>query len=426
MSGPKHRLILNAIIHAGTAPSSEVTPLSPASIDDLESLARIAHKGTFDTLWLPDLPFLNPTRTGVPLHVLDPVLLMTALSRTIPDIGLVPTISTTVTDPYTVARNLASLDLIADGRAGLNVVTSWNHKIAQNYGKDRLPGYEDRYRRAEEYINVLEKLSNSWPSLADNTFPHVDQTTPVRHSGEFFELDGTITAPQSRQGRPFLSVAGGSEQSRNQAAKLADVFYTAALNKESAVDFARDIDARAQAFGRPAGSVRIVPGLVPIVGSTAEEADRILDRLTVESGGSLDPVETVARQLELDPVTLHPEKQLTEEQLTFPSTWSRPIGFFHSITELARRENLTVAQLGRRIQLSIGHGVVVGTPDVVADTITQWWQSGAADGFVLHLPNPAQTLEPFVNEVIPILQRTADYPQGYVGDTLNERFGITR
>ncbi len=396
-------------------------------------VARIAHDGVFDALWLPDLPMAITPPEQAPLHISDPQLLMAAIAARIPDIGVVPTVSSSYTEPYTVARNIATLDEISEGRAGVNVIASYNPRIAQNYGGDAVPDYAERYARAAEYLELFGRLSDSfrltrdWDKQPDAARYLYDPAgrREIDHVGPFFKVRGPLPVPQSPFGRPLLSTAGGSEHAVGLAAKYADVLYAALVDKASAQDFVAGLRAQVAAEGRPEGAVKVVPGIVPIIGSTTDEAQRRLEQLVGLLGESIDPVARVAKLLDLDPATLHPDRPLTEAQLSIPSPhYKRPLGFFHAITDVARRGDLTVNQLAREFQLGGGHKIIVGTPDIVANTIIDWYRSGAADGFVLHLQDLPLDARDFVDQVVPLLRRAGHYPDGYAKGSLRSRLGI--
>lgn len=397
------------------------------------NIARIAREGLFDALWLPDLPMAITPAEQAPLHISDPQLLMAAIAASVPEIGVVPTVSSSYTDPYTVARNIATLDEISGGRAGVNVIASYNPRIAQNYSQEAVPGYDDRYARAHEYLEVFGRLSDSfrlnpeWENHPEAARYLHDPAArqDINYRGSHFQVRGPLPVPQQAHGRPLISTAGGSEHAIELALRHADVLYAALVDKASAVEFVGNLRARTLVAGRRAGAVKVVPGIVPVIGSTKIEAEQRLEQLVELLGESTDPVVRVAKLLDIDPGTLHPEQPLTDAQLSVPSpNYKRPLGFFHAITDVARRGNLTVRQLAREFQLGGGHKIVVGTPDVIADTLIDWHRSGAADGFVLHLQDLPLDLRDFVDQVVPLLRRAGHYPDGYAKGSLRARLGI--
>lgn len=433
MSTNNRRLFLNLIVNStGRHPSGAEEVGQPDAFRDIAHYAKVgalAHEGTFDTLWLINIEQLGPSTRNNQSHMitLDPVVLLAALARDVPDIGLVPTMSTSLNQPYALARSIQTLDNVSDGRAGVNLVASYQPGAAMNFGRDKFPEHDDRYGQADQFIEVFHKLSDSWgyetaAEIGERGFFYdPKKVRPIDFQGNLYNVRGPLQVPQTRQGRPVISVAGGSEQTKWLASRRADVLYTALTSKDEAIAFTKDVKDRAEAFGRPRNAIKVMPGFVPIIGSTQEEAERRLDDLTLRAGGSTDPVEIVADLMLLDPKTLHPDRQLTEEQLTLPADWKRPTGFWYSIVSGVRRENMTVRQLAKRFQMSHGHNVVVGTPDVIADFITDWWSAGAVDGFTVYPEVSLTDIRRFVDEVTPVLRKRGIFPEGYDKGTLRSR-----
>lgn len=427
-------MILTLIIHGAGSHKQAWRALPDRdafwTFDHYLETAKIAHRGTFQSLWLPDLPMTIAPADQTPGHSLDPTLLMTALAAAVPDIGVVPTISTTYSAPYTIARDIATLDALSGGRAGINAIMSYHDRVAQNYGDDAIGGYEDRYGKADEFLDVFRQLSDSWIFPESGSYQDrgllfdPDLRREVNFKGRFYSVRGPLNVPQSRLGRPLISVAGGSEQSLDLAAKHADVLYAALVDKGAAQNLMRDLRMRVTRFGRSAGSLKVMPGLVPVIGSTEEESERKLLRLAEDGGYATDPVQRISELLGYDPATLHPDRPLTEAQLQLPTTWKRPIGLFYSVVDVARRGNHTVRELARIFQLDIGHRLVVGTPESVAEQLLDWWRDGACDGFAVraqYLPEDATLLS---DEVIPHLRKAGAFPEGYRRESLRSRFGI--
>jgi FMN-dependent oxidoreductase (nitrilotriacetate monooxygenase family) len=406
---------------------------APFSFETRLELAKIAHRGVLDSLWLPDLPHHIAPPDSVPLHALDPQIMMAAISSVVPDVGFVPTVSSSYSHPFTVARNIATLNGISNGRAGVNIVASYNPRTGQNFGDNAVPAYDERYNRAEEYFDVITKLFESFRRNPDfgSDPAHAELLIDpalvhdVNFVGKHFNIRGPITMPETKGDRPLIANAGGSDQALELAAKYSDVIYVVANDLVGARKFAADMTARLARHGRTRESLRIVPGIVPIVGSTTEEAQRKADYFTELAGYPRDPVQRISEMLALDPATLHPDKPLTPEQMEKPSeAFDRPIGFFRSITDIARNGNLTVRELYRLFQLGIGHKLAVGTPEELADIFETWFREGAADGFVMHFQHVPNHVAEFVDNVIPILQKRGIRPHGYTNDTLRQRFGL--
>jgi FMN-dependent oxidoreductase (nitrilotriacetate monooxygenase family) len=388
-------------------------------------VAETAHEAAIDGLFLSDHPALQEDGSSRPLHSLDPLILFTALAQAVPDIGLVPTASTAFNSPYNLARRLATLDVISGGRVGWNAVSTFNPRVAANFGTAPIADHDVRYRRTEEFLQVVKELWGSWRFdgvAGDDQLWTPDALTEISHHGEFFDVRGPLNVPVSPQGHPVIAQAGGSPQGMRIASLYGEIIYTAQLSKASAARFAASIKDGARRAGRPPGAVKVLPGLVPVVGSTAAEAERRYQDLVDLSGVAEDEVVALARRLDLDPAALDLDAPLSEEQMRPRPGRVAPEGFFNAIVDLARDEGLTVRELARRVEG--GHRLVVGTPDEVAEAIVDWWRDGAADGFTLQPAVLPGDLTVFAEEVVPLLRKHADFPSRYLEPTLRERFDL--
>lgn len=302
--GPARRPVrLNLFAHAcGHHAAAWRAPGAPAErladITYWEELARIAERGRLDAVFLADGQSLSADMVERgPTWTLEPLTMLTAMARATERIGLVTTVSSTFWDPFHAARLLASLDHISGGRAGINVVTSMTDEEARNHSMPALPGHEERYARAAEFLEVVLGLWDSWPTdslLAEPDGRYVDRERlrPMRHRGMHFTVDGPLNVPTPPQGRPVLFQAGASEPGRALAARHAEGIYAVAWDVASAHAFREDIRARAAVLGRDPDGIAVMPGLVVYVASTEEEARRQKAELD-----ALLPVEDSLRKL---------------------------------------------------------------------------------------------------------------------------------
>ena len=200
-------------------------------------------------------------------------------------VGLIATASTTYTEPYDLARRMATLDHISQGRAGWNIVTSTMENEAHNYGREAHMGHSDRYARAAEFVDVARRLWDSWEDgavLADKAERalHRSRADPrPRSRGEHFSVAGPLTVPRSPQGHPVLVQAGASDTGKRFAASCAEVIFTS----HPAIETARGLpqrDARAARRIRPRARRRckIMPAITPIIGATRAAARAIAAR----------------------------------------------------------------------------------------------------------------------------------------------------
>jgi len=408
----------------------ESDPFASLDLGHWAELAQIAERGAFDSLFLADGPALWGHARYRPGGSLEPTVLLTALAAVTSHIGLIATASTTYNDPYNLARRFASLDHISGGRAGWNIVTTASKAAARNFGLDDNPTHRERYQRAAEFTDVSLALWDSWEDDAQigdkaaGIFADPAKIHPVDYQGEYFQVAGPLNVPRSPQGRPLLVQAGSSEDGRDFAARYAEAVFTAQQTLADAQEFYADMKARARRLGRNPDEIKILPGLVPFVGSTEEEARAMedeLEELIVPEYGLAqlsNVLEIPASQLKLDghlPESVYARPPVEGAQ-------SR----YQLIVDLARRDNLTVRQLIGRLGGGRGHRTFAGTPEQVADTIQEWAESGAADGFNVMPAVLPSGLELFTEHVVPVLRQRGLFRTEYTGTTLRDHYNIPR
>jgi FMN-dependent oxidoreductase (nitrilotriacetate monooxygenase family) len=408
----------------------ESDPFAHLDVKHYIELARIAERGTLDSLFLADSPVLWNNIGRRPAGGLEPTVLLTALATATEHIGLIATASTSYNEPYNLARRFASLDHVSGGRAGWNVVTTAGPDAARNFNLDDQPAHHDRYQRAAEFIEVSRKLWDSWEDDAalgdkengvwgDDTKIH-----PAGHEGRYFKVAGALNVPRPPQGHPLLVQAGSSEDGKWLAAKYADAVFTAQQTLGDAQAFYGDLKRRTLAEGRDPDTIKILPGIVPAIGSTEAEAlalEEELDRLIKPEFA----LQQLAKTLNLDPSDLHLDRPLPAD-LPHEDEIEAAKSRYTLIVELARRDNLTVRQLIGRLGGGRGHRTFAGTPEQVADAIQHWFDHGAADGFNIMAPVLPSGLELFVEHVVPILRRRGLFRTEYTTRTLREHYGLRR
>ncbi|KWS19595.1 LLM class flavin-dependent oxidoreductase [Pseudomonas syringae] len=394
-------------------------------------VARVAEAAKFDALFVADSVAAATgdiaSRMARSDHF-EPLTLLSALSAVTEHIGLIATATTTYNEPYHVARKFASLDHLSGGRAGWNLVTSDAAAEAQNFGRAEHVGHAERYSRAREFHQVVTGLWDSW---ADDAFTR-DKASgeyydPARlhvldHQGEHFRVKGPLNVARSPQGQPVVVQAGSSEVGRDLAAQTAEVVFTAQTSLASAQAFYADIKGRLRAFGRDADSLKIMPGVFIVVAET-----EALAKAKFESFQELvEPqvgVALLGRMLGNFDLSGYPlDGPLPELPLTDSGQRSRQ----KLLTELADQENLTLAQLGRRIAGGRGHYSLIGTPEQIADELQRWFEQGAADGFNVLVPHLPGGLEDVAQLLVPELQRRGLFRTEYDGMTLRENLGLQR
>ena len=409
-------------------------PDSPAdgatSFDFHVKLAQEAERGLFDAYFLADglaIAFGGGIEGGnAKVAGFEPVTLFSALAPLTKHLGFIATASTTYEEPYNLARKFASLDLISDGRAGWNVVTTATESAAHNFNLDQQHPHAFRYRRAAEHVEVVKKL---WDSFEDDAFLRDKETgrffDPEKvhytdHKGEHFKVRGPLNVNRSAQGHPVIVQAGQSEDGRGLAAATAEVIFTAHQRLDTAQEFYRDIKSRARGLGRNPDHILVMPGVSPFVGRTEEEAREKYDRLTsliLEEDG-------IALIKGLTGGTL----DLTGVDLDGPLPPVGPTEGMKSrqalIRQIADENGFTIRQLYQHVASARGHFTVVGTPVQIADILEDWFHNEGADGFNILPPWLPTGLTDFVDLVIPELQRRGLFRTEYEGRTLRENLGL--
>lgn len=404
----------------------------PAAFVDLDyyvRTAKLVERGTFDAVFLADHPGLASGYEHRPFQALEPTIVLATIAAATERIGLIATASTTYNDPYNIARRFASLDHASRGRAGLNLVTTADPESARNFGQTDVVAHGARYRRAHEFTEVVQALWDSWEDAAfvgdkaSARFIDPSRVHRIGHRGEHFSVEGPLNLPRPPQGRPILVQAGGSDDGRELAAKYADVVFTAAQSLQEAKDYADDLRRRLRRVGRAPDSLIILPGLVTVIAGTEAEAKR-----REEEVSEIAPLEygliRLAGTLQLDPSDLKLDEPLPEN-LPLPINGNQTA--FNVTVNLAKRGNLTVRQLLRALGGGgTMHRIIVGTPEQIANSIEEWFLTGAIGGFNVVPDVIASGLEVFVDHVVPELRRRGIFRTEYKGSTLREHFGLAR
>ncbi|MDR5829296.1 LLM class flavin-dependent oxidoreductase [Caballeronia sp. LP006] len=429
----KHRqLHLNTnITGVGRHPAGWRTLDNPRAIIDFKffrEIATTAERGKLDAVFLSDALALRNHAEG-PQQSFEPTVLLTALAGATEHVGLIGTASTTFNDPFNLARRFASVDHLSGGRVAFNAVTTYDAAAAANFSFNTPLSTEERYARAQEFVDVVTKLWDSWEDdalVADQAtgrYADPSRVHAIEHRGQYFSVRGPLNVPRSPQGRPVLVQAGSSEGGRALAARFADAVFTAQTTLPSAQAFYKEMKERVARHGRNPDHFLLLPGLYPVVGGTEQEARAH----KAELDALLDTDREVARlagALGLSPDDLHIDKPLPYERIEKVVRSDLPRGFIDSTVALAKAENLTVRDLLDRNPGA--HRIIVGTPEQIANDIAQYFEERGADGFNLNADVFPSGLAAFVDHVVPLLQRKGIFRTDYEGTTLREHYGLPR
>lgn len=393
------------------------------------SVAQTAERGKFDMMFLADLLYVMGADQSA-AGMLDPLTVLSALSADTDKLGLTATVSTTYNEPYNVARKFATLDHISGGRAGWNIVTSQLDTEAHNFGRTEHPEHGLRYKMAQEFVEVATRLWDSWgdDSLIVNReagqFADPAKITEVEYKGQWYSTKGTLNVPRPPQGYPVLIQAGSSEPGQQFAASFGEVIFTAQQSLQEAKKFYESVKSKLAGAGRDRDSMKIMPGLSPILGATEEEAQRKYNELQ-----ELIPPEAVVKllsgMLNFD-LSAYPVNEPLPE---IPDPVQASNGMksrVQLIMDMARKDNLSILELGRRLIGARGHLQFVGTYEQLADLMQLWFGEYGCDGFNIMPPVLPGDLNEFVDHVIPILQARGLFREEYTGNTLREHLGLVR
>jgi alkanesulfonate monooxygenase len=361
------------------------------------------------------------------IDVFEPLTLIGALSAVTERIGFVASASTTFNEPYHIARKFASLDHISAGRVGWNVVTSWSENEAHNFGNERLLEHDQRYRRAEEFVDVVFGLWDCWEDgafirdKASGRYFDPKRLHTPNHKGAHFSVKGPLNVARPPQGYPVIAQAGSSGPGQNLGARIADVIYTAQNTRESAVAFYSSVKAHCAAAGRAPEQMLVMPGILPILGRTRQEARDRFDQLQNLVHPRLGLPLLAPSFGDLSGLPL-------DGPLPPPLTKNNAVKSGHDkAVALARQEGMTIRELYQIMAGAHVHNMVVGTPADVADVMEDWFRADACDGFNIMPPfMPEPAIEAF-EWLVPELQRRGLAQTDYQGDgTLRGSLGVAR
>ncbi len=426
---------LNAFIHAtGHHVAAWRHPQSQAdagvNFRHYVELARTAERAKFDAMFLADSLAVRDqnvetaSRAARYIVQFEPLTLLAGIAASTERLGLIATASTTYNEPFHIARKFASLDHISGGRAGWNLVTSASEAEAFNFSRDSHLAHGKRYERAREFAEVVIGLWDSWEDDAfvrdkeSGRFFEPGKLHVLNHKGAHFAVRGPLNVARSPQGRPVIVQAGSSEAGKELAAETAEVIFTAQQTLAEAKAFYADVKGRLSRYGRSPDALKILPGVSPIVGRSAQEADdkfgALQSLIHPEVGVSL-----LSNMLGVD-IRGYPVDGPLPDLPETNSGKSRQ----QLLTDLARRENLTIRQLYEWIAGARGHWSIRGTPEQIADQLEERFIGEGADGFNVMPPSLPDSLADFADLVVPELRRRGLFRTEYEGRTLRENLGL--
>jgi FMN-dependent oxidoreductase (nitrilotriacetate monooxygenase family) len=402
------------------------------SFENYRRMAQAAEAAKLDVVFLGDLlavwplPWEHLARTARAAR-LEPITLAGALSQVTSEIGIVATASTSFSEPYTVARQFGSLDHLSGGRMGWNVVTTFTDDSARNYGMDELPPRRERYERAQEFLDVVKGL---WDSYEDGAvlrdkrggqFFDPAKLHRLDHAGDHFRVQGPMNMERPPQGHPVICQAGASAEGTAFAAANGELLFTIASSLERAQDHYRTIKAAAADAGRDPDQVKVLVGLNPVVGRTQAEAQERYEQM--QSLLDENVTRTLAEHYLGIDLTSYPLDELVPE-IELPVVGnSMPRAHQEFMLNKARDEGLTMRQLVNGFN---GLNIYPASAQAAADEFEEYYRAKACDGFIVQISHVPEGVDDFVELVVPLLQQRGLLRTEYAGRTLREKLGLAR
>ncbi|WP_205409295.1 LLM class flavin-dependent oxidoreductase [Ancylobacter rudongensis] len=393
-------------------------------------IARTLERGMFDFVFFADRLAISDRygdshEIGIGLGDqdatrMDPMPILGAMASVTTHLGLGATRSTTYDAPFNLAREFATLDHLSGGRAAWNVVTSMNDGEALNFGLAAHLGHDERYDRADEFLELAFKLWDSWDAdalildRARGLYADPGKVHYANHAGTFFRSRGPLNIPRSPQGRPVIIQAGSSGRGKAFAAKWSEVIFALQPSLTRMAAFKSDVVRALEVEGRPPDAAKVMMAIMPFIGKTRAEAEAKRDL----HDSLVDPrvgLSTLAAHANADFGSLPLDATVDE----ICDTGSK--GNLAALRSIAGNGSMTIAEAGRIYGRGIMCPRTVGTAREVADELIAIIDSGAADGFVISPAFLPDTFEDFVDEVVPLLQASGRLRSSYAAGSLRER-----
>jgi FMN-dependent oxidoreductase (nitrilotriacetate monooxygenase family) len=416
---------------------------SHIEFESFRHLAQTAERGKFDFMFLAEGLRLREQNGQIyDLDVVgrpDTFTVLAALAAVTDHLGLTGTINSTFNEPYEVARQFASLDHLSGGRAAWNVVTSWDAFTGENFRRGGYLANDDRYGRARTFMQTAFELWDSWQGdeviadAASGQFLSTAKAGTFEHHDQFFDIAGQFNVPRSPQGRPVIFQAGDSEEGRDFAAASADAIFSRHSQLEDGQAFYADVKGRLGRFGRRRDELLILPAATFVLGDTdAEAADlahevrraqvspqtalRFIEQLW---NVTLDGFDVDGPLPDFDPVVS--ENLVAKGRASVRQFAKSPVAQANDWRARAEAGHLSAREVVIEVT---GRQSFIGAPSTIAKTINDFVQADAADGYILVPHITPAGLDPFVDQVVPLLQELGTYRTEYDGTTLRDNLGL--
>lgn len=382
-------------------------------------IAKRSEAAKLDFVFLPDILYLNmdALKKGAGFSSLDPSILLSSIAHETSHIGLLTTISTTFCEPYIVARQLQSLNWLSKGRIGWNIVTAIGGQ--ENFGLTQMPTAQERYARAREFVDAVQQLWSSFPSDAltmdrdQGRFIDTDLLSPINFEGDHFTIKGPLSVPAYPTDRiPFIQ-AGASPDGRDFASSIADAIFAAAPNMQAACELRQDLQNRAVDHGRNAQDIRILPGLSLYLADSRAEARELYLETHADADKSVR-LKTVMDMTGMDFTDWPDDKPITTSDLPDIPAQVRSRTHAELLHQLIRKEEPTLKDLLNRPEvMGSSHWQVIGTVDDAVETVRNWQDAGAIDGFIAVPGGSVSSMHLCLDQFIPELSAAGLFRKDY-------------
>lgn len=444
MPGDKNqKMILGAFMQAANCSNYAASWRHPETMSDFlnaeyfQRIARILEDGKFHFAFIDDrlaMPGIYKDSVkdsllhGVRVVKFDLIPIVMAMAMSTKNLGIGATYSTTYHEPFHIARLFATLDHMTNGRVGWNVVTSLNDEEAQNFGLENHLDHDQRYDQADEVMEAIEGLWDTWADDAiildkdKGIFADPNKVRRLEYEGSYVKSRGPLTVPRPPQGHPVVMQAGQSSRGRDFAAKWGEVIFAIFKTPEEGKIIGKDIRRRAEKFGRDPKDIKIVTAAYAIPGTTPESATKKME-LIESLATTTDKLTLLSELLNFDFGTYEMDHKLTPEELDGISG-SRGLAehFMRGDKEPTVSEFIEASNRGTIQELP----VFCGTPDNIAEDMSEWFTEGACDGFMIAATHIPGAYEDFVQMVVPQLQNMGIVQSEYTTTTMRENLGLPK
>ncbi|MEV4312047.1 NtaA/DmoA family FMN-dependent monooxygenase [Actinocrispum sp. NPDC049592] len=416
---------------------------SHIEFDSFVHLAQTAERAKFDFFFLAEGLRLRE-QNGV-IYDLDVVgrpdtfTVLAALAAVTDHIGLTGTINSTFNEPYEVARQFASLDHLSEGRAGWNVVTSWDAFTGENFRRGGFLPQDQRYARAETFLRTAWELFDSWRGneiVADKQageYVSSPRAGAFRHQDVHFDIEGRFNVPRSPQGRPVILQAGDSNEGREFAAATADAIFSHYGTLQEGQAFYTDVKQRLAKYGRTPDQLKILPAATFVLGDTDADARERAHEVRRQQVSGQTAIKFAEQLWNKDLSDLDPDGPLPAFDPVVGETIAKgrasvrmyrdPVKTAREWREIAAAKNLSLREV--IIEVTARQNFI-GSATTIATSINELVQADAADGFILVPHVTPGGLDEFADTVVPILQEKGVFRTEYTGPTLRDHLGLNR